>query len=251
MLSNPTVSKMREMRLSVMANAFQHQLDMNDRTDLSFEDRVGMMVDAEWNSRKNNRLKELIRRANYAVPGACLEDIEYHADRRLDKALIDRLESCNYIREFRNIIIMGATGCGKTYLSNAFGMTASRDFITVRYTRLPDLLSELAIARAEGNYQKVIKNYKSVSLLILDEWLLYPLKEGEARDILEITEARYKKASTIFCSQFEQNEWHEKIGEPTLADAICDRIVHDSYTIFIGGQDSMRKRKALCKNNVQ
>jgi DNA replication protein DnaC len=203
------------------------------------------MVDAEWTSRKNNRLKELIRRANYSISAACLEDVEYHSDRKLNKALITRLESCDYIREYHNIIILGATGSGKTFLANAFGMTASRNFIAVRYARLPDLLGELAIARAEGNYQKVIKSLKQVKLLILDEWLLYPLKESEARDLLEITEARYKKASTIFCSQFEVADWHHKIGEPTLADAICDRIVHDSHTIVIGGDDSMRKRKGI------
>jgi len=245
MLANNTVSKLREMRLSVMAKAFQQQLDMEGRTDLSFEERIGLMVDAEWTSRKNNSRKELIRRANYGIPGACLEDVEYRTDRQLNKALINRLETCDYIKECRNIIIMGATGSGKSYLANAFGMTASRNFITVRYIRLPDLLGELAIARAEGNYQRVIKTYKQVRLLILDEWLLYPLKENESRDLLEIAEARYKKASTIFCSQFGFKDWHHKINEPTLADAICDRIVHDSYHILIGGDDSMRKYKGI------
>jgi len=245
MLDNNTIAKLQDMKLSVMASAFRRQLGDNTVSALSFEERFGLLVDTEWISRKNNRLTRLIRNAGYAFPNACLEDIEYHADRGLNKAMIARLGTCNYVREHHNLIILGATGSGKTYLSNAFGMTASRNFSSVRYTRLPDLLGELAIARSEGTYRKTIKAYKQVNLLILDEWLLYPLKDSEARDLLEIAEARYKKGSTIFCSQFEVAGWHQKIGEATLADAICDRIVHDSYTIVIGGADSMRKRKGI------
>jgi len=245
MLNNTTISKLHEMKMSMMAQAFREHLEDSRLAELSFEERVGLMVDAEWMSRRNNRLGRLIKNADFPFHDACVEDIEYHADRELDKAQITRLAACNYIQEAHNIILLGATGRGKTWLSNALGMAACRNFYPVRYVRLPDLLAELAIARGDGSYRKAMKPYKQAKLLILDEWLLFPLKETEARDLLEIVEARYKKASTIFCSQFEVGGWYHKIGEPTLADAISDRIVHDSYTIFIKGKVSMRERKGI------
>ena len=244
MLSENTIQRLHDMKLSTMAKTFKAQMNDTNICELSFEDRFGLIVDAEWATRKNNRLTRLIRNANYDIPSACVEDIEYHADRKLNKDMITRLGACTYIDDHSNIIIMGATGNGKTYLSNAFGMAASRNFYTVKYIRLPEMLGELAIARGEGRYQRVIKQYKQVRLLILDEWLLFPLSTADAIEVLEIVNARHKRASTIFCTQFPVEGWHDKIGEPAVADAICDRIVHDSYKIIIHG-DGMRKRKGL------
>jgi DNA replication protein DnaC len=154
------------------------------------------------------------------------------------------------VNKGETLAIIGATGSGKTYLACALGMAAVRRFLTVKYVRLPELLTELAIARSNGAYRKVIQQYKKPALLILDEWLLYPLKETEARDLLEIAETRYKKASTIFCSQFDVPGWRDKIGDPILADAICDRIVHDSYSIVIDCKESMRKRKGVQESDA-
>lgn len=248
MLTETTVNKLQEMKLSVMAKAFRAQLTDPNLQSMSFEDRFGLIVDQEWTSRKNNHLKRLIKQARFSDPGACVEDIEYHANRNLDQTQIAWLSGCDYISERHNVILLGATGSGKTYLACALGISAIRNFLTVRYMRLPDLLTELALARGNGTYRKVIQQYKKPSLLILDEWLLYPLKETEARDLLEIAEARYKRASTIFCSQFDIPGWREKIGDPILADAICDRIVHDSYSIVIDCKESMRKRKGVREN---
>jgi DNA replication protein DnaC len=245
MLNSETVEKLRSMNLSAMARYFDNQLADANISSLTFEERFGILVDVEWTTRRNNQLKRLIKSANYSQSNAALEDIDYASDRNLDKALIERLSSCDYILKCRNIILLGATGSGKTYISNALGMKASRNFITVKYIRLPELLADLAISRSEGTYKKVLKVYKSVRLLIIDEWLLTPLKDTEARDLLEITEGRYHKGSTIFCSQFDVKGWHEKIGDPTLADAIVDRIVHDAYTIIIGGKESMRKKNGF------
>ena len=248
MLTENTATKLREMHLGVMASAFKEQLTDSQFQNMSFEDRFGLTVDKEWCARKSNHLKKLIKQAGFSESCACVEDIEYHPDRNLDKNLIARLSSCNYVAEYHNVMLLGSTGSGKTYLACALGMAAVRNFLTVKYVRLPELLVDLSIARGSGTFRKVMAQYKKSSLLIIDEWLLSPLKDTESRDLLEIVEARYKKASTIFCSQFDVPGWRDKLGDPILADAICDRIVHDSYTIVIDCKDSMRKRKGISEN---
>ena len=241
MLTENTITKLREMRLSAMAAAFKEQLTDPNIAELSFEDRFGLLVDKEWLTRKNNHLATLIKNARFSQPNACVEDISYSSGRKLDKAQIARLASCNFIYEHHNLMLLGATGCGKTYIACALGMAAARQFLTVQYVRLPELLTELAISRTTGTFSKTIDKYKKPALLILDEWLLYQLKESEARDLLEIAEACYKKGSIILCSQFDVPGWRDKIGSPIIADAICDRIVHDSYRIVIECEESMRK----------
>ena len=172
MLSNETVHKLREMHLGVMAGAFSAQLDDAQFQTVSFEDRFAMLVDAEWSARKSNHLTRLIRKAGYADPSACVENIEYLPERKLDREQILRLASCAYLHEAHNVIILGATGAGKTYLACALGMAASRSFYSVRYIRLPDLLVEISVARANGAYRDYMKKLKKDKLLILDEWLL-------------------------------------------------------------------------------
>jgi len=240
MLTENTIRKLYEMRLNSMAQIFRDQMVDSVYASMLFEERFGLLVDSEWSRRRNNRLERLIKKAGYVHPQACTEDINYAPSRHLDKGQITRLSLCNYIQDCNNVIILGATGTGKSYLGCALGIAANRNFYSSRYIRLPDLFAELAIARGEGNFLKVINEYKKVKLLILDEWVLLPLTSTETRDLLEIVEARSGRGSTIFCSQFEVNGWYQKIGDETIADAICDRIIHNAYTILLKG-DSLRK----------
>ncbi|RQD70833.1 MAG: AAA family ATPase [Tindallia sp. MSAO_Bac2] len=245
MTNESTINKLIEMRLTAMADAYRFQLQDHSLSNLSFEERVGLLVDIEYNNRKNNRLKRLIRKADFEQGHACIADLNYSANRKLNKKIVKQLATCEYVQNKHNIIIMGASGSGKTYLACAFGIEACKQYYTVKYIRLPELLTELAVARGEGLYTKVIKQYQKVNLLILDEWMLIPLKETEARDLLEIIHSRHKRASTIFCSQFSPAGWHGRIGEATIADAILDRIFHDSYTIEIHGGDNEKSMREV------
>jgi DNA replication protein DnaC len=245
MTNEETIGKLTAMRMTAMAHAFREQLKIPTSVNLSFEERLGLLTDIEWTSRKNHRLKKLLQAATFDQPQAHIADINYTVQRQLDQPLISRLAACTYIAEKHNVIILGATGSGKSYLGCALGTEACKQFYSVKYMRLPDLLTDLAIARGEGTIKKLLQQYLKVNLLILDEWMLVALRESEARDLLEIIHYRHKKASTIFCSQFAPAGWHTKIGEATLADAILDRIVYDSYTIEIHNNENDTSMREL------
>lgn len=243
MINESTSNKLIEMHLTAMADAFRIQLDDKSMKEVSFEDRFGMLVDVEYTSRKNNRLKRLIRNAELEQSDASIAGIDYKSGRKLNKSLISRLATCEYIAENRNVFITGATGSGKTYMACAFGMEACKQYFTVKYVRLPDLLVDLQAARDEGNFANIMKKYTKPTLLILDEWLLIRLNEAEARNLFELIHKRRKKASTLFCSQFREEEWYDRLcnaEENTLADAIMDRISYDSYKINIESIDPSR-----------
>jgi DNA replication protein DnaC len=244
MTNEETIGKLTAMRFTAMANALREQLKVPSSANLSFEERLGLLTDIEWTSRRNNRLRKLIQAATFDQPQAHIADINYTEQRQLDQPLMSRLVACTYISENHNVIIMGATGSGKSYIGCALGIEACKRLYSVKYIRLPDLLTDMAIARGEGTIKKLLNQYLKVNLLILDEWMLVALRESEARDLLEIIHYRHKRASTIFCSQFAPAGWHSKIGEATLADAILDRIVHDSYTIEIhNGENDLSMRE--------
>lgn len=230
-----TIDKLIEMRLTSMADAFITQKDDPKMKDLSFEDRFGLLVDVEYSNRKSNSLKRLIRNAGFDQPDAYVGDIDYISGRKLNRELIQRLATCEYITEHRNIFITGATGSGKTYMACAFGMEACKQRYKTQYVRLPDLLMELEMARDDGSYVKVQKKYANPILLIIDEWLLLKPTESEQHDILELLHRRRKRSSTIFCSQYEDTGWYDQLGgdDSPMAEAILDRIKYDAYKINI------------------
>ena len=245
MMNETTINKLIQMRLTNMADALRMQQHDSSFAQMSFEERLGLLVDVEYNMRKSNRLNRLIQNAHFDNPMASIADINYTSGRILDRDLINRLASCEYITDKYNVMILGSTGAGKSFLACSLGIQACQQFYTVRYVRLPELLTELAIARIVNKHDKVFNKFSKPQLLIIDEWMLMQLTEAEAKDVFELIHKRHLKSSTIVCSQFPPMGWHARISQRHLADGILDRLVHNTYKIIIqykeGEDRSMRE----------
>lgn len=252
MLIHPTIENLKKLRLIGMAKALENQLNQPQQADsLSFEERLGLIVDLEICDRENRRLQTRLK-GSCLKQAASVEDIDYRSTRELDKKLIFTLANCQWTKMNRNVLIDGATGTGKTYMACALAHKACLEGSTVYYSRLPKLLPELTASRGDGSYNKTMKRLAKVGVLILDDWGIAPLTDGHRRDLLELLDDRHEKCSTIITSQLSVKIWHAAIGDKTLADAILDRLVHNSYRIELKG-DSMRKILAekLNKKNEQ
>jgi DNA replication protein DnaC len=246
MLNNPTIEKLKDMKLKVMAS----MLADPDSTlrELSFEERLGLMVEKEWLARKNSRIKRLLKAAFLGID-ACVEDIHYSTDRTIDKKTVQMLSTCAFIEQKLNIVISGKTGTGKSYLACAFGNKACRQGYQVKYYRMPELLLEIQEAKNEHRYSKFMKILQKVKLLILDDIGLKAYTLEESRDLLEIVESRYNTASTILSGQVSHTKWYDLFPDPTIADAIMDRIIHNSYILALDSKRSMRE--VMAKRKVE
>ena len=241
MIHQQTIEKLRTLQLTAMAAALAAQASQPDIQSLSFEERLGLLVDQEWTHREDRRLARHLKEAKLRTP-ACMEDIDYPQPRGLDRAVLRSLATCEWIRNHQNALITGPTGVGKTFLACALANAACRQSFSARYYRVPRLLSELGIARGDGSYPKLLTRLASVHLLVLDDWGLAPLAAAEARDLLEVIDDRCQTRSTIVATQLPIDQWHAIIADPSLADAVLDRLVHNSHKLILRG-DSMRKSR--------
>jgi DNA replication protein DnaC len=240
MLLHPTIDKLHALRLSAMALALQDQMATPHYASLSFEDRLGLLADRETTQRENIRLQGRLKRAKLRQ-SAAVEDIDFHHPRGLDKPLFLSLATCRWVHEKHTCIITGPTGAGKTYLACALAHKACREGYRTLYFRASRMFEELALARADGRYPKLMAAYAKADLLVIDDWGLTPLTDEQRKEMIEILEDRYDLRATLITSQFPIEKWHTVVGDPTLADAILDRLVHHAYKITLKG-DSLRKK---------
>lgn len=246
MLTEQTFEKLYHMKLNGMADAFKEHLEHHNMNDLSFEERFALLVDRQWTWKEDRRMKRLLSNAKLKI-NACIEDIDYKTPRGLDKSLILRLSNCDWIKNAHNLIITGPTGSGKTYLACAMANRACRMGCSAFYIRIPKLFQDLAMAKADGSYPKIMKKLTRAKVLILDDLGLSPMSAQERRDLLEVVEDRHGLTSTIVAAQVPVDLWHENIRDQTIADAILDRLVHNAYKIKLKGESMRKLRSSLTK----
>lgn len=243
MLNQQTLDKLYIMKLLGMADGFKEQLQQPSFQDLSFDQRFGMLVDGQWTWKENKRLKRLLKEAKLKLQ-ACVEDIDFKTSRGIEKSVLLNLASCNWIRNHQNLLISGPTGVGKTFLVCALAQKACREGFRTLYLRMPQFFYQIALARADGTYGNLMKKFSKTHLLVLDDLGLTSLNDTERRDLLEVIEDRHGATSTLITSQLPVENWHDHIGDPTIADAILDRIIHSAHRIQLKG-GSMRKKQKL------
>jgi DNA replication protein DnaC len=242
MLLHPTLEKLTTMHFTGMAAALDEQMQMDGLDDMAFEERLGILLDREQAVRETRRMKTRLRKAKLRQQGS-IEDIDFRHPRGLDKSLVVRLADCQWIRKHNNLIITGPTGVGKSYLACAFAEKACREGFSALYLRTTKLFEDLSLAKGDGRYLKLLASYAKTDLLVLDDYGLLELNQEQRHDLLEILEDRHGLKSTLVTSQLPVEHWHEQIGDPTLADAILDRLVHSAHKIKLKGE-SMRKKRA-------